>query len=736
MKHTNDASILRQQLKRKRKQVFQVNEKDTSKVKGDSGLHQFQLNDVTAEFDPQLMGRLGSKNFSEMSKSDGTVGGLLAAYKNLILSCNWTLAEIPDITPEEQKVSDVLHDWFFTTNNFEPFLTAALRMLESGFTCFNKFYTKYDRENSFYMMPVLLERVQKSIYRIDYERNLIEQITTQRSTTEISFEDLVFFTFRQEGNDLRGVSLLRQAYYDYIDKKEVKGIAKKGIVREMLGMPVGKVPPNVKSDTPEYEMFASLLDTVSSRAFADTDDAIILPNNYELELLRGDFKITDIKEHLGYYDSQILLSVLAQFLLLGQQGKGGSFSLGSDQSDFFLDGLQFIINYIQGQFNKYVLQPTVKANFENVDVEKFKLVGLNLNKKASAEFANILSTLISSGVVVVQDSDQKLIREMYGLPEMEEQDETNPNDSTSNDEEEIEPTDDNDDETVDDVEEDQDEVSENSKVLSNVEVQEFWNTGKQRDVYLEREVKNLTKFSKASLQLIGDKLLASMRWHMKKNTPDTKGLNTIKLNQNAVASYKKAMRQKLSAIVLKSWDNAVEKSKPHLEKLAVDPKDLPTKVLTAFVTNHSDIALEKQLADFKDTTLLVANTASTKGYGIEQTIAESEANIDKFIDNGNQAELTNSVGVSQAMSYGEMQYYKEIDDDLWGYRFENVSPKTNICQNLTGKVYRKNRASMEQMSPPLHFRCKSYYEPIYKDLEKPEYDDYIPPASIMKEKTM
>lgn len=757
MNHKTDASISNQteetakyfKKKKKERQKFaSIAQYKSGKAKGDSGQFQFQLNDVTSEFLPELMGRSGSKEFSKMAKSDGVVGGILSAYKSLILSCNWTIMEHEDETPEEKKVRETLNDWFFKKNNFEPQLNTILRMLDMGFSCFNKYYTPYKKDNETFMMPVLLERIQKSIHRIDYDKELVEQITSKGNTEEINFTDLVFFTFRQEGNDLRGVSLLRNAYQDYKDKSDVRAMSKKGIFRQMLGMPVGTVPKGVRMDSPEFQAFEELLESISSRDYSDLDDSLVKPEGWLLEFLTGDFKINDIKEHLAYYDSQMAISVLVQFILLGQTGKGGSHSLGEDQSDFFLKGLQFIVDYIESQFTKEIIQPAVRSNWENVDPERFSLRGLGLDKKASKEFATILKTLIDSGILKTQTDDEVLIRKMYDLKPINEKERAerdakaeeiakgnppksdDPEDDSEEQEGEDEPSNEN---------EENEETTENSAQFKEVDIVEFWSTPKQRDKYLEDQITDLTKYSKASLQLIGDKLIASMRYSMKKNPKNpTKGLKDIKLNTNLVGSYKKTMGQKLSAVILKSWENAERKSLPHLKKLdaATNPSDLPTKTLTSFAINQNDLALEKQLADMKDTVLLTANTASTKGYGLEQSLAQANETLDNFIDNGNQAELANFTTTSQAMSYGEMAYYKSIEEYLWGYRFENVSPKTNICQSCVGKTYRDGSSAMTEMSPPLHFRCKSYYEPIYKDLEKPKYDDYIPSPSIMKEKTM
>lgn len=752
---TNDVAILSRQVKLKSKvQKEKMAEISPSIIvpESDSGQYQFQVNDVTSEFDSALMGRLGSKAFAEMSKSDGLISGLLTSYKNLILSCNWTLEDLMDPTPEEQKAFDVLYDWIFSKNNFEPCLYSILKMLEIGFSCFNKYYTPYDKDGNLYMMPVLLERLQQSIWRIDYAGQYAEQITSKGLIVKIPFSDLVFFTFRKEGNDLRGVSLLRQAYYDYKDKKDIKKIAKKGICREMLGLPIGKVPASVKADSPEYEQFSSLLDMLSSRDYTETDDAIILPQGYELDIFKAEFRINDIKEYLGYFDSSMAISVLAQFILLGQVGRGGAYALGADQSNFFMDGLHFIVDYIEGQFTKEVIEPAVKANWANVDYTKFKLRGLNLDKKASKEFADIVNGFITSGVIQVQESDEKQIREMYGLPEINEAErEEKEQEAPVPPAAPIPPTEvpeKEDDSDIPDVEEMPDEIEEDDEeqtsklsiedMAAKIEVVEFWKTPKQRNAYIDQQTASLTKYSKASLNIIAEKLMASIRWQLNQGNVAAQGLKDVTLNQNAVNAYKKNMGIRLASVAQKAYDNAKKDAAPHLKKLnaATNPNQLPSKTLTSFIINQSDLAVDKQVTNLKDISLLIANTASTKGYTNEMTLALIEQAQDDFIENGNNAELTNTTSIAQATSMGEMEYYKAIENNLWGYEFANVSPETQICQSLVGQTYATGSAEMLLVSPPLHYRCKSYWKPIYADNEKPEITNYIPPSSILKTRTM
>jgi len=698
------------------------NKKISKKAKSNSGQKQYLYNDVTSEYDTDLMGRTGSCNLKKMSKSDTVIGGMISSYKNPILSANWTIEEIPDATSEELEIIDILNSWFFKEIDFGTLLNSILDMLPIGFSLFEQYYTKYVKDNKFYMMPLLSERVQQSIYRIDYKKEIVEQRDSEGNLVEIPFTDLVFFTFKKEGNDRRGISLLRQAYYDYKDKKEIKQVAKKGIVRGMLGLPIGKVPTSVEIKDQEYQDFEDLLIDLGSREDNALSDSAVIPENYSIEILKSEFKIKDLKEYLAYYDNGMVMSVLTQFLTLGQGTSGGAYALGRDQSDMFLDGLQFVISHIEEVFNKEILQKAVFINFPGIDPNKFNLRGLNLNKKNSKEFADILKVLIDSGVIKPESEDEIMIRKMYNLPEVDLQE-------RKEEEEEEE-------EKIVEVKESEivDDVSANNLI----KLAESWKTPNERDDYIDQETDKITKYSRASLTLISDELQKAIRRQLNKGEVEAQGLKDVQIK--SIGAFKKSLGKKLAGISKKAWSNAEKNSRNRIKLSEINPSELPSQVLTSFVINQSDLAAEKMINDLREAGLLTANTSTSKGYSVNQAMAQVEESLDKIIDSGN-VELSSSMGIVQSMNYGEMEYYKSIEDNLLGYEFTNPSPVTNICKALVGKTYRKDSLVLVEMSPPLHFRCKSYFVPIYKDDpkykdKKPEFDDFIPPPSIMKEKTL
>lgn len=689
----------------------------------DSGLQRYFTDDVTAELDSCLQGQKGSIAFKNMSRNDSIVGGILRSYENPIQSAKWSIQEIEDATPKELEVVDTLNEWFFKRTDFNTLLSQILGMLPIGFSCFEKYFTAVDFDNGRFMMPILAERVQTSIRKIDYKKLEVEQQTTNQNLVYIPFKDLIFFTFRQCANDRRGTSLLRQAYNDFLSKKEVSQASTKGMIRSMIGLVLGTVPKDVNADSRVFEDFNDLIIELGDRNYNGISDSAVKQEGYNIEILNSSFDLKAMKEFIAYLDSSMTMSVLTQFITLGQSGGGGSYSLGRDSSDMFLDGLQFIVDYIGKTLSQQLVYQTVSMNWADVDPRRFNIVGDNLDKKNAKEFADTLKALIDSSIIKAEPADEIQIRKMYGLPEV---------DIEKREEEEREI------EEQQNIPEPQEgekiDAKEEDKKKDPIKLSDNYKTTSQRQAYQKSEIAKISKFSTASLQLIADEFSKTVRRQLMKGGTDAQGLKDLKINN--IGAYKKRLGQKLAGISSQSWKSALKNSKTKIKLSEVKPSDLPTQVLTSFVLNQSDAMVDKQLNDIRELAILTANTEAAKGLSVNNNMAIVDEKMDDYISNKNIIEGGVLLAVVQAMNYGEMQYYKSIEDDLWGYRFANDVPETQICKSLKGKTYAKNSSELDLIQPPLHFRCDSFLVPIYKSEKKPELDNFIPSDTILKQKTI
>lgn len=693
---------------------------------GDAGLNQYSSNlSRTVEHLYELQGREGSVRYRQMSRGDDQIGMILRVHKNPIRSCSWDIPVPDDATPEEQKAIEVLNKWIFSDcpTSFQTTLGQILSLMEYGFSAFELIYQTYNFDNNKYFVPCLEQRLQTSIEEIMPKEQIVRQQTIDKGQLDIPFENMVFFILNQQGEDMRGEPIIRNAYPLWKKKKTYEEWLGMGMQRSAAGgIPWMKVPKSTKVDSEMYLAVERLLQGIGTN---HENAYMIFEDGYEFGMTELKFDPDKIQTVINSLNSGMALSVLAQFVLLGQNGNTGAYALSRDQSDFFLDGLQYIITLIEQSYNRYVIRPFLKINFgDSVSTDRVQLKGLNLNKKAGQELSNVLSSLKGAGFITATVDDEIQIRkalEMQPLSEDEikkrqeareasHQMTLNPPDSINDGD--------------DDQEDDEDEDDPKGKAAIKFSEPKI----KSRNEIIEKENKEVLDFMKANLLLVKDKLTADIEATLNRGVVEIQGLKNIEVSSS---KYQKALERKLAGIAYDAYTRARKQAKARNIKLAEDrdPRDIPNKILQQFVLNQASSITEQQVSNLKARAILTASNGPLKGYSIAQTLAQVSKSIDEYIDSSGVI-VSGSLVVVGTDNFGSHQFYKEIEDQLWGYRFVNADPVSEVCQWYNGKTFSVNSPEMVEAVPPKHPNCKSYLEPIYKDEEQPNIDDVIPPPSI------
>jgi SPP1 gp7 family putative phage head morphogenesis protein len=158
-----------------------------------------------------------------------------------------------------------------------------------------------------------------------------------------------------------------------------------------------------------------------------------------------------------------------------------------------------------------------------------------------------------------------------------------------------------------------------------------------------------------------------------------------------------------------------------------------------FVKNNAQSLAEDQVTSMKINAILTASNGPVKGYSIAQTMVNVEKIIEDFIE-GNKVAVGASLATVVSLNFGEQQFFKEIKEQLWGYRFVAIDDdKTSeICLWYDGKTFSVDSPELSIATPPLHQNCRSHLEPIYKaeTEDKPKIDDDVAPPSIQQGKTV
>lgn len=219
-------------------------------------------------------------------------------------------------------------------------------------------------------------------------------------------KSLLFRTTTRKNNP-EGRSVLRGAYRSWYFKRHMENIEGIGIERDLAGLPVAYVPPNIMAETAsvaEKAVFNAIKNIVTSIK-RDEMEGVVFPMArddsgnmlYELTLLSsGGSRQFDTDKTIQRYSQQIAMSVLADFIMVGH-GATGSYALMGGKVDLFVLSLRAYLDSIASVINSHALPRLFRLNgmsmdllptIEPSDIERVDLVELGdyITKLAGAGF--------------------------------------------------------------------------------------------------------------------------------------------------------------------------------------------------------------------------------------------------------------------------------------------------------------------------------------------------------------
>jgi len=386
---------------------------------GDSGTRATKGN-IAEEYNPNLQGVAAIKIYDEMRKGDGTVRAAMLVTSLPIRRAKWF------VNPATQEKQDVeiaeflehaLFDWI--DNSWDDIVREALLMLPFGVMLFEKVYGVKDHDGKTYVtLQKLAPRLPKSIQAWELSDGTfgIQQITQTGGMAEIPGSKLLIFVNEKEGGNWWGTSMLRAAYKHWYHKNNFYKIDAVAFERQGLGVPMIKMPMGY-TETDEQKAI-----TAASNLRANESGYLILPPGYEAEFMNmGAGTTRDPERSINHHNKEILQSVLAQFLELGQtQSGGGSRALSEDQTDLFLKAMESIANSIVTVINKDLIPELVDMNFDNIEVYP-KLDYSSISRVDITALGNAFSQLVTAKGITPTMKDEIYLRALLGLPDVTEE---------------------------------------------------------------------------------------------------------------------------------------------------------------------------------------------------------------------------------------------------------------------------------------------------------------------------
>lgn len=389
------------------------------------------------EFNPLLMGREAMSVWEKMRRTSSQVDKTLEMCVAPIVGAKWDIVPDPDADGTEsqkEEIAKAAKENLFGgleysingskhTQSWNEALRNILLMLAFGCSAFEEVFTVDGEQvrlaaladlppKTFYQWDVEEDgRTLRALIQLGYRGQLFERL-------EVTAERLNVFTYRQEGADFWGRSILRAAYSHWYAVSSLYAIRNIGAERTSVGVPSITLPPN-----------ASAADRNAAVAYvtqiaAHQKTGIVLPNGATFEIVAVKGQTFNSMDDVIHHNEQISFVALDFFSNLGRGGRGGASgnrSLAQGQGKFFMLALQNTADFIAQRMTDVTLTRWTAYNYgPEAPVPLMKAA--NVQSRGFEEVMAILTQAAANGLVKSDKSIRDYVRTESGAPQETDED--------------------------------------------------------------------------------------------------------------------------------------------------------------------------------------------------------------------------------------------------------------------------------------------------------------------------
>jgi hypothetical protein len=366
---------------------------------------------LRVDYNADLRGQAGLRNYDMMRRNDGTVRGTLRLIKTPVLSARWYVQPATQSVRDKNAAEFIENCLFkYMSTSFPQFLTEALLMLDYGYYPFEKvFRIDHPEAPGKVVWKKLAPRHPLDIFTWNYDDNGgpdgIEVPNPNQGMENVNvtipIDKLIVFTFDKEAGNIEGMSVLRSAYKHWYYKEQLYKIDAIQKERHGIGIPIIILPPNfTNADRQIAENIGRNLRT-NERAH------VVLPPNWQIQFAKLEGQHVDALASADHHDGQIRANILGEWMKMG----------GSDeQQGVFLKSTRYIADIICDVFNKYAIPQLIDYNFSRVGYPELRARRIG----ESADWRTLsfaVRNMVGSGIIVPDDPLEEAMREEMDLPE-------------------------------------------------------------------------------------------------------------------------------------------------------------------------------------------------------------------------------------------------------------------------------------------------------------------------------
>jgi hypothetical protein len=249
-------------------------------------------------------------------------------------------------------------------------------------------------------------------------------------TRVIPIDRALLFRIGHHKNNPEGRSLLRGSYRSWFYKKRLEEFEAIGVERDLAGLPMVSVPAEylrAKPGSEQAKMVESMKKMVRSIR-RNEQEGLVFPvavdpdtkkDLFKFELLgSGGQRQFQTNELIQRYEQRQLMTVLADFILLGHQDSGGTYNLHLDKTAVFREALNAVAKAIADTFNRHAIPRLFEANGWH-PTELPTIQPGNVDAPDLAQLSQFLTATSQLGFSWGPDADmERYLRHAAGLPEL------------------------------------------------------------------------------------------------------------------------------------------------------------------------------------------------------------------------------------------------------------------------------------------------------------------------------
>lgn len=386
---------------------------------------------VDEEWNKTVRAVSANKLYTEMRDLDPVIGAVLFVVEYLLSAQPWKLEEGTGAKAEKavELIDSCMHDMEHTWSDF---IQEALSMLQYGWAFHEIVYKERDSGGiGWAKLPL---RAQDTLWNWETDdRNRIlgmwqfDSYAPGTNTCYIPNSKAIHFKTTSFKGNPEGRSILRSAVRPYQFLKRLQEIEAIGIERELAGLPILHVPVDYldSNASPDKRARVAQYKQLLMKIRRDEREGIIMPHEltrdgklsqFKFELLSGGGKRSiDTNVIINRYEQRIATTMLAQFILMGQNQSAGSYALADAQASVFTIALQAALKRIESEINQKLVPDICDLNGFDVD-DRPKLKSEKLQDVSLATLATFINQMAATNIIQPDDELEDHLRKIADLP--------------------------------------------------------------------------------------------------------------------------------------------------------------------------------------------------------------------------------------------------------------------------------------------------------------------------------